>query len=223
MKIGEAAKMTGLSVSNIRFYEKKGLLTPSRNKESQYRDFSKEDVERLKKIVVLRKAGISVEKISLLFSGHITLYDVLCSQEQELREQMKQLEGAAALCNFMKAEKDVETMDVEGCLRYMETEEQQGRSFADVFELAEDFVNYTGGMCFPYNFGLWTILGQYRMQTIWTICWWIILPVVFLVSFLLDSDHTVIPLILWTVIWLLPLIRFAVIRRKNRKSRGDEE
>lgn len=49
MKIGEVAKVTGLSVSNIRFYEKKGLLMPSRNRESQYRFFSEEDVERLKK------------------------------------------------------------------------------------------------------------------------------------------------------------------------------
>lgn len=28
MRISEAAKITGLSVSNIRFYEKKGLLSP---------------------------------------------------------------------------------------------------------------------------------------------------------------------------------------------------
>lgn len=31
MKIGEAAKETGLSISNIRFYEKKGLLEPARD------------------------------------------------------------------------------------------------------------------------------------------------------------------------------------------------
>lgn len=114
-------------MSNIRFYEKKGLLTPSRNKESQYRDFSEDDVERLKKIIVLRKAGISVEKISLLFSGHIAFYEVLCSQEEEIREQMKQLEGAAALCGFMKSEKNVETMDVERYFHYMQAEEQQGK------------------------------------------------------------------------------------------------
>ena len=35
MKIGEAAKETGLSISNIRFYEKKGLLEPEREAESR--------------------------------------------------------------------------------------------------------------------------------------------------------------------------------------------
>ena len=50
MKIGEAAKETGLSVSNIRFYEKKGLLNPRRREESQYREYGQEEVRRLKEI-----------------------------------------------------------------------------------------------------------------------------------------------------------------------------
>lgn len=35
MKIGEVAQQTGLAVSNIRFYEKKGLLTPGRKNTSK--------------------------------------------------------------------------------------------------------------------------------------------------------------------------------------------
>ena len=31
MKIGQAAQLTGLTISNIRFYERKGLLEPERN------------------------------------------------------------------------------------------------------------------------------------------------------------------------------------------------
>ena len=30
MRIGEVAEQTGLSISNIRFYEKKGLIKPDR-------------------------------------------------------------------------------------------------------------------------------------------------------------------------------------------------
>ncbi len=221
MKIGEVAKETGLSVSNIRFYERKGLLAPSRDKESQYRDFSEDDVIRLKKIIVLRKAGISVEKISLLFSGRVTLCEVLCAQEQELREQMKQLQGAAALCDFMKSEENIETMDVEKCLTYMTAEEQQGRRFAEVVELAEDLVNYTGDMFFHSNFGFWTMLGQYRMQPVWTICWWIILPAVFLISVLIDSDHIAVMLVIAALIWMLPLIRFVFDRKRSRRGRDE--
>ena len=37
MKISEAAKLTGLNVSSIRFYERKGLLMPQREDGSKYR------------------------------------------------------------------------------------------------------------------------------------------------------------------------------------------
>ncbi len=42
MRIGEIAKRTGLKISNIRFYERKGLLTPKREQDSQYRDYTEE-------------------------------------------------------------------------------------------------------------------------------------------------------------------------------------
>ena len=58
MKIGEVANETGLSISNIRFYEKKGLLRPERKEESGYRDYTAEDVNRLKMILLYRKMGL---------------------------------------------------------------------------------------------------------------------------------------------------------------------
>lgn len=136
---------------------------------------------------------------------------------------MKQLEGAAALCDFMKAEENVETMNAERYLYYMETEKQQGRSFVDVLELAEDLVDYTGDLCFHGNPGLWTMLGVSRMQPIWTICWWFVLSAVFLISVFIDPDCTVIPIVIVAVIWLMPLIRFAVAKRSNRKRRRRHE
>ena len=42
MKISEAAKLTGLNVSSIRFYERKGLLMPQREDGSKYRDYTDE-------------------------------------------------------------------------------------------------------------------------------------------------------------------------------------
>ena len=40
MKISEAAKLTGMNVSSIRFYERKGLLLPERESGSKYRDYT---------------------------------------------------------------------------------------------------------------------------------------------------------------------------------------
>ena len=66
MKIGEVANETGLSISNIRFYEKKGLLSPSRKEESGYRDYTKDDIKRLK---------VLAENIEFTYEYNDNLYD----------------------------------------------------------------------------------------------------------------------------------------------------
>ena len=77
MRISEAAKETGLSVSNIRFYEKKGLLSPEREEESKYRDYTKEDIRRLKQIILYRKMNLPVEMIYLILNGEASARNVL--------------------------------------------------------------------------------------------------------------------------------------------------
>ena len=53
MTIKDVEERTGLSRSNIRFYEKEKLIEPSRNESNGYRDYSKNDVENIKKIAYL--------------------------------------------------------------------------------------------------------------------------------------------------------------------------
>lgn len=43
MNIAEAERRTGLTRANIRFYEKEGLLTPTRGANG-YRDYTEDDV-----------------------------------------------------------------------------------------------------------------------------------------------------------------------------------
>lgn len=62
MKIGEVANETGLSISNIRFYEKKGLLSPSRKEESGYRDYTYV-MSGLVYCCILKRIGFTSEEI----------------------------------------------------------------------------------------------------------------------------------------------------------------
>lgn len=48
----ELENSLGISRANLRFYEKEGLIEP-RRKESNYRDYSKKDVEQIKKYLFL--------------------------------------------------------------------------------------------------------------------------------------------------------------------------
>jgi len=74
MKIKELEEMLSVSRSNIRFYEKEGLLNPIR-KENNYRNYSEQDITELKKILILRKLGFSVEEISAMQKGELSLPD----------------------------------------------------------------------------------------------------------------------------------------------------
>jgi len=88
MRIGEAAKELGLSVSNIRFYEKKRLLSPVRERENQYRDYTSEDIRRLKQIMLYRKMDLPIETIHDLLENKADFPEVMREQEVMLRMQV---------------------------------------------------------------------------------------------------------------------------------------
>ncbi len=69
MKIKEVSEKTELTERAIRLYIENGLVAPSVNESYSGRrniEFSQEDVERLKSISVMRKAGFSIAQIKLM-------------------------------------------------------------------------------------------------------------------------------------------------------------
>ena len=65
MKIGEFAKACGSSVRMIRFYEKFNLINPLRNANG-YRSYDKQDIDYVKKVILLNHAGLTLKDIALL-------------------------------------------------------------------------------------------------------------------------------------------------------------
>lgn len=62
MQIGKFAEVTGVSVRMLRYYENMGLLNPARNP-SGYRLFSSNDVEVVKRIVMLNRTGMNLDVV----------------------------------------------------------------------------------------------------------------------------------------------------------------
>lgn len=143
MKIGEVAKLTGLTVSNIRFYEKKGLLEPAREQESDYRNYSKADVRQLKKIIFYRKMNISVENISLLLQGKVSLKAVVENTLNNLYAQKEALQGSIELCEKVLTEKEMDSLDIDEYLSYVREEEERGTRYAQMEEFLEELTDYT--------------------------------------------------------------------------------
>lgn len=101
MTIKEVERQTGLTRSNIRFYEKENLIEPSRNDSNGYREYSEKDVATIIKIAYLRTLGISVEDIRNLIAEKISLVEILERQNIILQEQIDDWNKAKILCEKM--------------------------------------------------------------------------------------------------------------------------
>lgn len=66
LRIGEAAKRSGVSAANIRFYEKHGLLPAAQRQDNAYRCYSAADVHRLRFIRMCRAMDMSLEEVARL-------------------------------------------------------------------------------------------------------------------------------------------------------------
>ena len=63
---GEMAKLCGITVRTVQFYDQRGILTPSALTEGGRRLYSGEDLKRMKIICFLRDTGLSLDTISRL-------------------------------------------------------------------------------------------------------------------------------------------------------------
>ena len=103
MTIKDVEKALEIPRATIRFYEKQGLIEPQREGNG-YRAYSEEDVAQLKKIIILRKIGLTINDIEDVFDGARSLSDVLDANILNLQKQIDELNGAVNLNRRLKAD-----------------------------------------------------------------------------------------------------------------------
>ncbi|MCC6237936.1 MAG: MerR family transcriptional regulator [Dehalococcoidia bacterium] len=62
-RVGELARVAGVSVRTLRHYDAIGLLRPAQRSASGYREYTSEDVHRLYRVLALRRLGLSLDEI----------------------------------------------------------------------------------------------------------------------------------------------------------------
>lgn len=90
---GEIAKLCGVTVRTVQYYDSRNILMPSQLSEGGRRLYSEEDLKRMKVICFLRDLDLSINTISQLLSetNPETVIDLLLEQqEQSLREEISQ-------------------------------------------------------------------------------------------------------------------------------------
>lgn len=69
VKITDLTRITGLSSRSLRYYEQAGLIASVRPQTEKYRYYDRENIERLRQIVVLRKMQIPIKDIIRIYES----------------------------------------------------------------------------------------------------------------------------------------------------------
>jgi len=93
-RIGEFAKLAGVTVRALHHYDRIGLLKPERTS-SGFRVYDLKGLERLEQIAALKFLGIPLKEIKLLLKhGPLTLADSLNVQREALGEKRRLIDRA---------------------------------------------------------------------------------------------------------------------------------
>ncbi|KRF09926.1 MerR family transcriptional regulator [Paenibacillus sp. Soil787] len=89
-KVGDLAKLTGLTVRTLRFYDQIGLFSPSGYSKTGHRLYNEADIRRLQQILSLKELGLSLEEIQTVLKGHTyTPSDIVAIQIERIRRNIK--------------------------------------------------------------------------------------------------------------------------------------
>ncbi len=226
MRISEAAERTGLKVSNVRFYERKGLLSPAREADSKYRDYSEEDVQRIKLILLYRKMGVSIDTIYLLLNEKAGMKDILTRQKEELKMQIENLQGAVALCSLILQEEQLNAEKLDEYLNYVHKEEEKGIHFAEAAELLEDITQFTKSNVFHWDPLIVRIFQRPWLAGLISAGFWIVcisVPVLHIISAAMGKESLNLFLILLFMIILAIYTAGFLAYRRERKKDSQEE
>ena len=103
---GELAKLCGVTVRTVQYYDARGILIPTELSEGGRRLYSEDDLKRMKIICFLRDLGLPIESISQLLSeadpGSVISL-LLEQQEQTLKEELQERQEKLRKLEELKA------------------------------------------------------------------------------------------------------------------------
>lgn len=114
MLLNEIVQEVGMTKRAIKYYEEKGLLSVKKD-ENGYRNYTKENVEILKKISIYRKLGIGIDDVKKLLETNDkkTLLNIYHQKLQEMQTEKSELEALKEFIDDGDPDKANELLDYE--------------------------------------------------------------------------------------------------------------
>ncbi len=160
---GELAKLCGVTVRTVQYYDTRNLLSPSELTEGGRRLYNDDDLKMMRIICFLREAGLPINSISTLLeeeNPENIISVLLEQQEQALKEEIQERQKQLSLIESIKKETtDMEnfTVDSIGDIAHF------ARNKAQLFKLRKILV-VTG---IPITLLIWVSLVLWIVMGMW--------------------------------------------------------
>lgn len=167
---GEIAKLCGVTVRTVQYYDKRGILVPSELSEGGRRIYSEDDLKRMKIICFLRSLDMSIDSIGELMKEEHpqnVISILLEQQEQSLRSEIdERQEKLDSLTELKRSVKEIENFSIEsiGDVAYQMKSKNKLRKIRgviltagiiiDIIEIATIALWIAKGMWLPFVLGL---------------------------------------------------------------------
>lgn len=168
---GEMAKLCGVTVRTVQYYDTRGILTPSALSEGGRRLYDDGDLRKLKVICFLREIGLSIDTIGQLLREEdpgSVIELLLVQQEKDLREQRGEidakLEKIAELKKAVAANKQFTVESIGDMAITMTNQKKRNRMYLLFFLLALPIIALQAA-----GILLWAIKGIRWAFVLWAV------------------------------------------------------
>ncbi|MDE6019964.1 MAG: MerR family transcriptional regulator [Ruminococcus sp.] len=189
---GEMAKLCGVSVRTVQYYDTRGILVPGELSEGGRRIYSDDDLQKLKIICFLRELGISIENIGEILREEEpqNLIAILIEQQEqtlnyEIEERRQKLGSLRELSRIVKSDENFSVKSIGDVAYQMKNKNKlkKVRStiliagiIIDIIEIATIvlwiakgiWLPFVLGLCVIVPLGIWAFL--YYMKMVAYIC-----------------------------------------------------
>lgn len=123
MKLKEVCEATGLTRKTIRLYEEKGLLVPQMERRNgrDYREYTPEDVKKLREIATLRRAWFTMDEIARMQQDPEAIGEIFPQYLQWLENQKETLEQLLSTARAVKPDEVKSVEELSEKMRQAET------------------------------------------------------------------------------------------------------
>ena len=189
---GEIAKLAGVTVRTVQYYDSRGILMPSDFSEGGRRLYTQEDLKKLKVICFLRDLGIPINSISEILTSEnaekvisLLLEQQLLVLQEEIADREKQRDTILGMQKELKGMQTFSLENLNDIAYQMKNKKELNKVrrnvlivglFMDVIEVGTFILGITKGIWIPFLLGMIIVIAlaiwisKYYFENVAYIC-----------------------------------------------------